>query len=208
MFLAADRRTVGRTPIELIRKPKPSCSLRRTQLLLIQCRAGDLATMLTAGARPSEEAHVGAEMRRIGPLLLLLGGLMAGCTGPTATGPVAASATPRVIGTPAQVGPDRARPLGARTITRADEGSTLRIAVGEVLILRLSGDTAWDVQITDPRVVAADHAATPAPGEQGIYRARIAGVTELVAVAVPPCAKDRSPCEVMAPAFRLLIVVR
>ena len=150
---------------------------------------------------------MGAEMRLIG-IVLLLGVLMAGCTAPTATGRLAAPSTPSVIGTSAHAGPGHPPRSGARTITSADQGDTLRLAVGEAFILRLPGDTSWDIQITDPRVVAADHATPPALGEQGIYRARRDGVTELVAVALPPCAKDRPPCEVMAPAFRLLIVVR
>ena len=84
----------------------------------------------------------------------------------------------------------------------------MRIAVGEVLILRLPGGMAWDVQITDPRVVTADRTATPTPGEQRIYRAQGVGVTELSALALPPRAKNRPPYEVMTPAFRVLIVVR
>lgn len=146
-------------------------------------------------------------MRRIGIVLLLLGLLMTACTRQTATGRVAASAAPSAIGTSAHAGTGRPPPPGTRTITRADQGGILRITVGEALILRLSGKLIWDVQITDPQVIAADLAATPAPGEQGIYRARRAGVTELVAVALPPCEKDRPSCEVMAPAFRMLIVV-
>jgi hypothetical protein len=84
----------------------------------------------------------------------------------------------------------------------------MHIAVGEVLILRLPGGMAWDVQITDPQVVTAARLAALPPGVQGIYRARKVGFTELLAVALPHCAKDRPPCRVMAPAFRVLIVVR
>ena len=162
--------------------------------------------MFTAGPRPAEEAHVRAQVRRVG-IVLLLAVLMAACTRPSATGRIA-SATLFVVGTSAHADTGRPPPPGARTITRPDQGGTLRLAVGDALILRLSGDTAWDVQITDPQVIAADHATTPVPGEQGTFRARRAGVTELVAVALPRCARDRPPCEVMAPAFRLLIVVR
>jgi hypothetical protein len=158
--------------------------------------------------------YAGARTRRPGfllPLLgmLLFGGLLAACARPAA-GLVAVPTTPTVLGTPAATGATpspQPAPRGARTITRADQGTTVRIAVGEVLILRLPGGMAWDVQITDPRVVTADRAATPTPGEQGIYRARRVGVTELLALALPPCAKDRPPCEVMTPAFRVLIVV-
>ena len=84
----------------------------------------------------------------------------------------------------------------------------MRVAVGEVLILRLPRGTAWEVEITDPQVVTADRQAALPPGGQGIYRASRVGITELLAVALPQCAKDQSPCKVMAPAFRVLIVVR
>jgi hypothetical protein len=96
--------------------------------------------------------------------------------------------------------------VGPRTITPADQGQTLRLAVGETFTLRL-GDAAWEVQITDPRVLAPVQ-ATPGPGEQGSYQARATGVSELLAVAEPPCAKAQPPCRILAPAFRLLVVVR
>jgi hypothetical protein len=98
---------------------------------------------------------------------------------------------------------------GTKIITRADQGQTLHFAVGDTFTVRLEGDTGWEIQITDPRVVvASDHTATFSQDEQRVYRARTAGVTELVTVALPFCAKDHPPCRVMAPAFRVLIVVR
>jgi hypothetical protein len=212
MFPSAKQpRKIGRKPIELRRTPSiPVATL--DDPLLIECGkpGGDLGyqeTVLIGGPRLSEEPYIGAEIRRIG-IVLLLGLVMTACTRQTATDRVAASAVPFAIGNSAHTGTGRPPPPGSRTITRADDGGTLRITVGEALILRLPGNTIWDVQITDPQVIAADLAAMPARGEQWIYRARRAGVTELVAVALPPCAKDRPSCEVMAPAFRLLVVVR
>jgi hypothetical protein len=212
ILLVAEPREIGRTPIEPRCTPSiPVPVAELDPLILIECgrpcgNRACKATMFTAGPRSAKGAHVRAQVRRVG-IVLLLGVLMAACTQPTATGRIA-SAKLSAVGTSAHAGTGRPPPLGAWTITREDQGGTLRLAVGEALILRLPPDTAWDVQITDPQVIAADHATTPAPGEQGIYRARRAGVTELVAVALPRCAKDRPPCEVMAPAFRLLILVR
>lgn len=154
-------------------------------------------------------------MRRIGILLLLLGLLSSAYTRPTGARPASVTSRPTEISTSALPsaaslpgpGSTHIPPVPTTTITRADLGQTLRLAVGETFALRLGGDTAWDVQVTDPRVIAPDQARISGPGQQGIYRARAAGVTELVAVSLPPCAKDQPSCKVMAPAFRLLIVV-
>jgi hypothetical protein len=164
--------------------------------------------------RHAETSEVAAKTPASGALLPLLGLLLlvliAACAHP-AEGLIAAPTTPTPSGTSATASgtPSPAHPSrGARIITRADQGTTVRIAVGEVFILRLPGDIAWDIQITDPRVVTADRLAVLPSGSQGIYRARRVGITELLAVTLPPCAKDQPPCKVMAPAFRVLIVVR
>jgi hypothetical protein len=163
--------------------------------------------------RRAETSDVEAKTPASGALLPLLGLLLlvliAACARP-AGGLIAAPTTPTPSGTSATTGgtPSSAHPSrGARIITRADRGTTVRISVGEVFILLLPGGMAWDIQITDPRVVTADRLAALPSGSQGIYRARRVGITELLAVTLPPCAKDRPPCKVMAPAFRVLIVV-
>ena len=94
-----------------------------------------------------------------------------------------------------------------RTITHANQGQILHLAVGESFLLRL-GDGPWDVQITQSQILELDHGAKPSSGDQGVYRAREAGLTELVAVAMPHCIRDSPPCRVMTPAFRVLIVVQ
>ena len=91
-------------------------------------------------------------------------------------------------------------------ITPANQGQILHLAVGETFLLRL-GDGIWDVQITKPQILELDHGAKLSSGDQGIYRARAAGLTELVAVAAPHCIGDSPPCRVMTPAFHVLIVV-
>jgi hypothetical protein len=150
-------------------------------------------------------------MRRLGLPLLLLGLLSTVCARPGAAGPTQVLSTPAAMST--SLGPSTISgptPLaGARIITRADQGQTLHLVIGDTFTVRLEGDTGWEIQITDPRVVGVfGHTATSDSGEHRVYRARTAGVTELVAVAPPPCTKDHPPCRVMAPAFRVLIVVR
>lgn len=154
-------------------------------------------------------------MQRLGVLLLLLGLLPATCTRPLAAGSAWAASACTEMSTPPvscamprpRLGLSPAPFVASRIITRADQGRILHLAVGEAFTLRLGSDTAWDVRITDPRVVTLDRATTPPPGEQGTYRARATGVTELMAMPVLPCTKDWPPCRVLVPAFRLLIVV-
>lgn len=131
----------------------------------------------------SAEEYGRNDMRRIGILLLLLGLLSSAFTRSTGARPASVTSRPTEISTSALPsaaslpGPGSTHiPLvPTTTITRADLGQTLRLAVGETFALRLGGDTAWDVQVTDPRGIAPDRARISGPGEQGIYRARAAG---------------------------------
>src|SRR5215469_2289987 len=164
--------------------------------------------------RRAETSDVAARTPASGALLPLLGLLLlvliAACARPVG-GLIAAPTTFTPSGGTATTGGtlSSGHPShGARIITRADRGTTVHISVGEGLILRLPGGTAWDIQITDPRVVTADRLAPLPSGSQGIYRARRVGITELLAVTLPPCARDRPACKVVAPVFRVVIVVR
>ena len=145
--------------------------------------------------------------QRLGIVLLLL--LSVASALPTAARLMAAGTEAIAMSTDRTMPSPRrsTAPVGSRIITRADQGEILHLAVGETFLLKL-GDGTWDIQITQPQVVTPDDGATPSSGHQGIYRASAPGLTELVAVAVPDCIKDLSHCRVMAPAFRLLIVVR
>ena len=150
-------------------------------------------------------------LRRFGISLLLLGQLSAVCVRPGAADLSQVLTTPAATNTFSESSTmsDPTSPVGVRVITRANQGQTLQLVIGDTFAVRLEGETNWEIQITNPRVVAAsDHTATSDPREQGVYRARAAGVTELLAVALPSCAKDHPPCRVMAPAFQVLIVVR
>lgn len=142
-------------------------------------------------------------MRLIG--LLLLGLPTAIWARHTATDPTVVPNIPANMGT--SVGSDAnpgSVPLkGVRIITRANQGQTLHLVVGETFILRLAGVGPWEVQITDPRVIV-----TLSLGEQAVYRAQMPGVAELLAVAPPPCTGNQPPCRAMVPAFRAVILVR
>jgi hypothetical protein len=144
-------------------------------------------------------------------LLVLIGFLPAVCARPSEAGQ---SAAPPVLNgkiVPVDSGatPAPTPSSGDQIITRANQGQTLHLAVGETFILRLGGETKWDVKVTNPQVlVKSDETAQLVADEQREYRANESGVAELVAVSLPPCAADQPPCRVMAPAFRLLVVVR
>ena len=94
------------------------------------------------------------------------------------------------------------------TITLADNGSTLTLAVGERLILKLGTDYDWTVSDTDQSVLARVRNATLDPGTQGVYAAVGPGKATLAAVGDPPCRKSTPACGAPSILFQVSIVVR
>jgi hypothetical protein len=119
-----------------------------------------------------------------------------------------------VFGTPTARAPGR--PPGTVTTTSPTLTATriapaaVTLAVGETQQFTAVGaysdgsttdithSVVWNV--TDPSVAMVDSA--------GRVTAVSLGVTELLAMSLPPCAADLPPCNVMAPAARVLITVR
>jgi hypothetical protein len=125
--------------------------------------------------------------------------------------PVARTSEPTPMMTDESVPPIQSGPkpfAGTRTVVRADDGQTLQLHVGDTFILDLGdGATTWEVQIVDTGVVAPVQDSPIPSGVQGVYRALASGWTQVVAVGLPPCAKEDPPCPVMAVGFRLIVVV-
>jgi hypothetical protein len=166
-----------------------------------------LAAHESGGEETITTALVLKDLRRIGLQAWVLFGLLCVASAITTGARPSALRTKATLITTPSHSRGSATLVGVRTITLADQGQILHLAVGETFLLHLGGGT-WDVQITQPDVIEPDRGAKLSLGDQGVYRARAAGLTELVAVAIPHCMGDLPPCRVMVAAFRLLIVVR
>ena len=97
-------------------------------------------------------------------------------------------------------------PAPSRTVTRADDGKTLSLAVGERFLLDLGDEFNWTVAIADQSVVRRVPGILVVQGAQGIYEAQRAGETALTATGTFNC-PPQQPCPQIAALFRLQIVV-
>jgi hypothetical protein len=94
------------------------------------------------------------------------------------------------------------------TLTQADNGRTVTLAVGQRLTLALSGagGLSWDAQVDDPAVLARE--VVPLPSDvQGIFVAAAPGTTTLRAVGTPTCPTGAA-CPQLAAVFGVTVVVQ
>ena len=98
-------------------------------------------------------------------------------------------------------------PAGMVTVTRADNGNTLRLHPGDRFLLQLGEDYDWNVTIDDQAVVSRVVGITVVRGAQGVYEARSTGTTMLTAVGDPPCRKAQPPCAIPSIRFAVTLVV-
>jgi len=150
-------------------------------------------------------------------------------TGPTASGPITIR-TPGspVISTPAGVvtsgpatlmspgspppagtpnpsgGPTQA---GGLVITRANNGQTITLHVGDRFVLSLGDEYQWTVDITDQTVLHRVVNITPLRGSQGVYEALKPGATQLIAAGDPACRQSKPPCMLPSYSFELNVTV-
>jgi len=94
-----------------------------------------------------------------------------------------------------------------QTITRADNGTALHLAPGDRFLLQLGEDFDWTVSITDESVISRVVGIPVVRGAQGVYQARAAGTTTLIAVGDPPCRKAQPPCQIPSIRFAVDVVV-
>jgi hypothetical protein len=97
--------------------------------------------------------------------------------------------------------PDRS---GLVTITRADAGTTIRLAVKQQVLVKLGTALEWTVTISNQAVISRVPGITIVVGAQGLYQARKAGRATIYAVGDAACRKATPPC--MVPS--LLVTVR
>jgi len=96
---------------------------------------------------------------------------------------------------------------GQATVTLSDDGSTLRLHVGDRFLVSLGDQYNWDVSIDDQSVVSRVIGIAVVRGAQGVYEARTTGQTKLQAVGDLPCRQSRPPCLAPSRLFRLTISV-
>ncbi|HJQ27071.1 MAG TPA: hypothetical protein VKA60_24495 [Blastocatellia bacterium] len=86
--------------------------------------------------------------------------------------------------------------FGGTTITRADAGKSVALALHEEFLVALDGNFEWGLSFSDP------NAFVPIPvvqhhGIQGLFRADAQGTYKLMAQGEPPCVKLNPPCQLI-----------
>jgi hypothetical protein len=97
-------------------------------------------------------------------------------------------------------------PAPSVAITRADDGKTVVLRVGDRFLVQLGDEFDWSVSVSDPSIVRRVPNVLVVRGAQGIFEAARAGETDLVATGVLHCAPNQ-PCPALAAVFRVHIVV-
>lgn len=91
------------------------------------------------------------------------------------------------------------------TVTQADDGTVLHLAVGQRFLLDLGASMSWAVAVADQNVVGRVPGILVIQGAQGVYVARTAGTTLLNAVGSPHCTSGA--CPLFRIAFSITITV-
>ncbi|MEP6870435.1 MAG: carboxypeptidase-like regulatory domain-containing protein [Anaerolineaceae bacterium] len=97
-------------------------------------------------------------------------------------------------------------PTPVHTVTRADDGKTAVLEVGDRFLLELGEEFNWTVTVTDQSVVKQVPGILVVRGAQGVYEAERTGETELAAVGTLNC-PPQQPCPLVAVLFRITFIV-
>jgi hypothetical protein len=93
-------------------------------------------------------------------------------------------------------------------VTRADNGRTLHLSVGDTFLLKLGGPPPdWTIRISNPAVLQRQVNILVVRGAQGVYRAIAPGTAVLTAAGTYPCMTAKPPCDVPTPLVRVRVVV-
>jgi hypothetical protein len=90
-------------------------------------------------------------------------------------------------------------------VTRADAGSTIRVARGDHVLVKLGTDFDWTVTVSDPQILGRVPGVALVVGAQGLYVAQATGQATISAVGDPPCRKSTPPC--MAPSLLVSVII-
>ena len=84
--------------------------------------------------------------------------------------------------------------FGGPTLTLADLGKTVDLAVGQQFLVKLGGGYAWTVNFADVTNLVAVPTLLPILGAQGIYEPIAPGKTAFTANGKPDCNKNDPAC--------------
>ena len=97
--------------------------------------------------------------------------------------------------------------FGGLTITRADQGKTINLAVGQQFLVNLGGDYGWQVNFDELKHIVAVPTLLPILGAQGIFQPVAVGRTSFKAKGEPTCNKDQPPCAGTTVQFEVTIAI-
>ncbi len=121
---------------------------------------------------------------------------------PAATPAVTPAATHAATRTPAPTAtPTPGTATSSVSVTQADNGTTLHLAVGQQFLLDLGSSEDWAVTVSNQDVVSRVIGVLVVKGAQGIYAARASGTTVLSAIGSPHCSSG------VCPLFRIAFTV-
>ena len=171
-----------------------------------------LAGCVVAGAPPSASGGPGASSGTLDGSIAPSGSL-APATAPPPSAVVHASASP--IGTTSATSPrptaapaaTAAPTAGLRTITLADDGTTIGVRLGDQVLIDLGTGLIWTVTIGDQQVLARVIGVTVILGAQGLYSAARTGSTLVTAIGDPACRTSTPPCMAPSRSFSVTVVV-
>ena len=83
--------------------------------------------------------------------------------------------------------------FGGPTLTLADLGKTIDLAVGQQFLVKLGGGYAWTVHFAELTNVVAVPTLLPILGAQGIYEPVAPGKTSFIASGEPDCSSKNDP---------------
>ena len=108
-------------------------------------------------------------------------------------------------GVPGSSGAPFASDATGPIVTMADDGRTLRLAVGQQFTLDLGEGVVWTVKVADDQIIHKVAGAPLAAGAQGVYEAGASGSTVLSASGMPHCTSG--PCALFRLGFSITIAV-
>ena len=97
--------------------------------------------------------------------------------------------------------------FGGPTLTLADLGKTVDLAVGQQFLVKLGGGYAWTVHFADLTNVVAVPTLLPILGSQGIYEPVAPGKVTFAATGQPDCNKSDPACPKEPLVFEVTIVI-